>query len=343
MNVGNKVEYNENMNKKQQLINMLELNDDYLSGNVIAEELGITRAAVWKYIKQLQEDGYEIEAVTNRGYKLSDTNDVISEGVINKYLGTYADKIVLEVRAAVTSTNDVLKENAPNLPPWQTLVAMQQTAGKGRRGRSFYSPADTGFYLSILLKMDIRPEIATRFTTAAAVAACRAIENCTDAQPSIKWVNDVFADKHKVCGILTEASISVESGGLDWAVMGIGFNVYEPEGGFPKDISNIAGAISREKKKDLRSRIAADFIKNFYDICLNITDSNIAAEYKERSFMIGQEILVMRGDEQAEATAINIDDECRLVVRYTNGRIEALSSGEVSTRIPDMQESTYMS
>ena len=323
------------MNKRQHLIELLEMNDDdFLSGNAIAEELGITRAAVWKYIKQLQEDGYEIEAVTNRGYKLGDTNDVISENLIRKYLGEYANYFTLEVRAEVTSTNDVLKENASQLPCWQTLVAMKQTAGKGRRGRSFYSPSDTGFYLSILLKMDIGPEIATRFTTAAAVAACRAIENCTNARPAIKWVNDVFVDEHKVCGILTEASISVESGGLDWAVMGIGFNVYEPVGGFPDEIADVAGAISRVKYKDLRSRIAAEFMKNFYDLCQSISDDGMAAEYKKRSFMIGRDILVLRGDKQMEAVAVDIDDECRLIVRYADGREEALSSGEVSTKVP---------
>lgn len=322
------------MNKKQKLIELLETNDDgYLSGNVIAEELGITRAAVWKYVKQLQEEGYEIEAVTNRGYRLGDRNDVISEFLINKYLGAYADRFALEVRAEVTSTNDVLKDDASNLPPWKTLVAMQQTAGKGRRGRSFYSPADTGFYLSILLKMDIGPKIATRFTTAAAVAACRAIEICTDAQPAIKWVNDVFVDEHKVCGILTEASISVESGGLDWAIMGIGFNVYEPAGGFPKEISDVAGAISKTREKDLRSRLAAEFMRSFYDLCQDISGDGMAAEYKKRSFMIGRDILVLRGDKQIEAVAVDIDDECQLIVRYADGREEALSSGEVSTKV----------
>ena len=133
----------------------------------------------------------------------------------------------------VDSTNTYLKRLAPQLKaarseedaPWRAVIASSQQAGRGRMGRTFVSPAGTGVYLSVFLTPRLSARQAVRITTAAAVAACRAIEACTDREPEIKWVNDILIDGKKACGILTEASIDLESGGMDWAIMGIGFNV----------------------------------------------------------------------------------------------------------------------
>lgn len=320
------------MNTREQLADMLERSDgEYLSGNEIAGKLGITRAAVWKCIRQLQDAGYEIEAVRNRGYRLGGQHDVVSVNSICRYL-TFP--VPIEVRQSVTSTNDVLKRRAQELPDWYTLVSVEQTKGKGRRGRVFYSPADTGLYLSMLVRLDVPPEEATRITTVAAVAACRAIAGCTERKPGIKWVNDVFAGDRKVCGILTEATVSMETGSLDWAVMGIGFNVYEPAGGFPPELQGIAGSICTERRKDLRSRIAASFIQHFTLMCRNLTDPAIVQEYRERSIMQNRKINVIRnGEPDIPAVVEEIDDSCRLVVRLEDGTQKTLSSGEVSIRI----------
>ena len=321
------------MTTKEKLEEMLtESGNDYISGNAIAERLGITRAAVWKNILQLREEGYDIEAVTNRGYRLSDTNDVVSTESIRKYLGDEAGSYPLEVLKETVSTNSLMKERAESLPEWFTLIAGSQSGGRGRSGRSFYSPPGTGVYISIIQRPSIPADQATRITTAAAVAACRAIEECSDSKAVIKWVNDVFVNGKKVCGILTEASFNMESGTLDWAVMGIGFNVYEPEGGFPGEIARTAGPIVKEKQKDLRSRIAASFMKHFRLVCANLNKPDFYEEYRNRSFIIGRRINVLKGSETQPATAIEIDDECRLIVRYDNGREETLSSGEVSIR-----------
>ncbi|MBQ9030392.1 MAG: biotin--[Parasporobacterium sp.] len=331
------------MNTKDRLIGLLEEHDgEFLSGNEIAAEAGITRAGIWKCIKQLEEEGYQIEAVRNRGYRLGPANDAVSKLPVLKYLEAYQQKSGetlpftgdrLEVQKSVTSTNDVLKERASHLPGWYTVIAGNQTRGKGRRTRSFFSPPETGVYLSVLIKLPLPAETATRITTAAAVAACRAIEETTQAIPQIKWVNDVFVKGKKVCGILTEASISMESGGLEWAIMGIGFNVYEPEGGFPEELAGIAGAISEVRVRDLRSRIAAAFLIHFYQLCLDLTGASVAAEYRKRSFLPGKRINVIKGEQERPATAEEIDDECHLVVRYDDGTREVLSSGEVSIRM----------
>ena len=331
------------MNTKEKLARLLEESEGkFLSGSEIARKLGVTRAGIWKCIQQLEEEGYLIEAVRNRGYRLSDQNDVVSERCILNYLKEYEQEdettypfadAGIDVREEVTSTNDVLKERASSLPGWHCVIAGRQTRGKGRRTKSFYSPAGSGLYLSVLIRLPLPAEIATRITTASAVAACRAIEACTEAKPSIKWVNDVFVNGKKTCGILTEASISMESGALDWAVMGIGFNVYEPEDGFPEEIREIAGAITPSRSLNLRNQIAAAFLRHFYQICGKLESPALVEEYKAHSMMKGLLISVIKGDTSISAVAEDIDDDCRLIVRYPDGSREALSSGEVSIRM----------
>ena len=320
------------MNTKQQIAALLEQSEtEYLSGSAIAETLGLTRAAVWKCVKQLEAEGYDIES-TKKGYRLGENNDALSEGLIRKYLGNYAERMTLEVLSSVDSTNNYLKLKASKTPSWHAAIASQQTAGRGRMGRSFVSPANTGVYLSVLVRPDLPAREALKLTTASAVAACLAIEECTDSKAQIKWVNDVYVNGKKTCGILTEASIDLESGGLDWAVMGIGFNVYEPEGGFPEEIRSVAGAITEKRSRDLRSRIAASFLKHYYDIVEIGRLDGFAEEYKRRSFIIGERVNVLRGGSSRPAKALDIDDECRLIVEYEDGSKETLSSGEVSIR-----------
>lgn len=330
------------MNAKQQIAEILENSGtEYVSGSFIAEKLGITRAAVWKCIKQLETEGYEIES-TKKGYRLGSKNDALSRSLILKYLGEEASYYNIEVFDVIDSTNTYLKKKAPEYlaqagdpktAPWYAAIADRQDLGRGRMGRSFCSPAGSGIYLSVLFKPQLLAQQAVSMTTAAAVAACRAIEECTDSKPQIKWVNDIYIDGKKTCGILTEASVDLEGGGLDWAVIGIGFNVYMPEGGFPEEIKDIAGAIASERERDLRSRIAATFLSQLHAICKDLKASGFSKEYKERCFLIGKDINVIRDGKLIPATAYDLDDELHLLVRYENGTTEALNSGEVSVRV----------
>jgi BirA family biotin operon repressor/biotin-[acetyl-CoA-carboxylase] ligase len=184
------------------------------------------------------------------------------------------------------------------------------------------------------MRPDMQAFEATRITTAAAVAVCRAIEDLSSVKPEIKWVNDVFVNGKKVCGILTEASFSMESGTMEYVIPGIGINVYEPEGGFPPELQNIAGAIFTTRERDLRSRLTASFLGHFYDIASSL-DGGYIDEYRSRSFLIGKRITVIRGQNRTPALALDVDDSCHLVVRYDDGTVEALSSGEVSVRPED--------
>ena len=321
------------MTTKEQLSVLLENEEtSFLSGSLIAENLGLSRNAIWKNIKSLEADGYEIEALTNKGYKLSETNDVASENLIKKYLGDDEKFFNLEVLPNVASTNDYLKEKAGSLPEWSVVISREQSLGKGRLGRSFYSPSKTGLYLSVLLRPSFEAEKAVKITTAAAVSACLAIEEISDVKPEIKWVNDVFVEGKKVCGILTEAAFNMELGLLDWAIMGIGFNIYEPEEGFPEEIKDIAGPVLKAQKKDFKSMLTASFLKNFRHICQTIETETFSDEYKKRCFVIGRKINVIKGNAKIPATALDVDSECRLLVEYEDGKQELLSTGEVSIR-----------
>ena len=319
-------------NKDKLAALLLESGEEFLSGSVIAEELGISRAAVWKNIKYLEQDGYSIEGVNNKGYRLADDNDVVSPAFIEKYLGEKKDLFRAEVLESTVSTNTLLKSKADRLPDGAVIIAGNQTGGRGRAGRSFYSPSGTGIYLSVLLKRNIRFDDAGRLTCAAAAAACRAVEQCAQCSAGIKWVNDVFVNDKKVCGILTEASVNCETGVPDWIVTGIGFNVYEPEGGFPEEIAEVAGYISNKKQKDLRSRLAAAFILNFYDICEDLKSTALYEEYKARCFVPGRSVFVLSGGNKRPAEALDINEDFSLSVRYEDGSCEALNAGEVSIR-----------
>ena len=323
------------MDKKTELFNILDGAADFISGSELAERLQVTRASIWKYIKALQKEGYVIEAVTNRGYRLSSLSDVITAEGVLAALGPLREVFSLEVLSSCASTNLVLKEKAASLPELRTVIAGSQTAGRGRLGRSFHSPEGTGLYMSVLLRPQLPAEGATLITTAAAVAVCRAIEELGGGVPSIKWVNDVFVDGKKVCGILTEASFDMESGAIEHAILGVGINVAEPAGGFPEELRDIAGAAFPSRERDLRCRLAAAFLRHFYAIYTALPDRSFVAEYQKRSFLAGMDVNVLRGGESTPAKVLGVDDDCGLIVRYADGREETLTSGEVSVKPVD--------
>ncbi len=307
---------------------------EFYSGEELASRLNVSRTAVWKAVRQLESEGYEFDAVSGRGYSLRMTNDVLSQSGIEKYLGKNADQFDISVYKTVTSTNTVLKEMAASgAAEGRVIVAAGQTAGKGRMSRRFVSPSGTGLYLSILLRPAINADEALFITTAAAVAVARTVEEVSGKSAGIKWVNDVFMDGRKICGILTEASFDMESGRLEYAICGIGVNVTEPEGGFPEEIRDIAGAVFDEPPTgDVKNRIAAGIIEKFMEYYKCLPAHAFFEEYKNRSVTVGERITVLGRGEARKATAIAIDQSCRLVVRYEDGSEEALNSGEVSIR-----------
>lgn len=261
--------------------------------------------------------------------------DLLSCDGIRSFLSeSLRNEIKPEFYPITESTNTIIKDRASQGEgEGLFVVAGEQTAGKGRLGRSFYSPNDTGIYMSLLLKPSIKPEDAVLITTATAVSVCEALEATGVENPQIKWVNDVYVKGKKVCGILTEGSFNPQKGCLDYVVLGVGIDVYEPEGGFPEDIKDIAGALFNEKREDLRNRVAAEFLNSFMKYYKNIEEKSHCSEYSRRCFVIGKNITVIKNGEKTPAKALGIDENCGLLVEYKDGEKAILNSGEISIRL----------
>ena len=307
--------------------------DSYVSGEELARRLLVSRTAVWKSISKLREDGYEIESVPNRGYRLRSASDVLSVDGIVRYLRHRELKI--QVYKSISSTNTVLKGlAAEGAQAGLALVAGEQTAGRGRMGRSFYSPADSGLYLSLLLHPALPAAEAVRLTACAAVAVAESVEELSGRAAGIKWVNDVYIDGRKVCGILTEASLDCESGMMRYVVIGIGVNTHVPAGNFPEELQGIAGAaFGGEQIPELRCRLAAGILDRLMDYTAKPDDPAIFEAYKKRSFLLGQEINILYpGKAPVPAVAVGLDEDYSLLTRLGDGSVKKLSSGEVSVR-----------
>lgn len=266
------------------------------------------------------------------------SGDVLSAEVITGYLES-AETFRVEVRKTVTSTNTVLREMAAkscsgDVPEGLVLAAEEQSAGKGRLGRSFYSPGGHGVYFSLLLRPRLKACDAALITPAAAVAAALAIEAVTGARAGIKWVNDLFLNGKKVCGILTEATFSMGGGIVESAVLGVGINTTRPENGYPEGLDGAAALADRiAGKNNERSRLIAATLNKFWRYYKDLPARGFLDEYRARSVVLGQDIYVLSDGGKKRARALAIDDDCRLVVRYDNGGAAVLDSGEVSIAI----------
>lgn len=324
------------MSIKNKTLNILENNKgNFISGEELAKNLNVTRNSIWKAINSLKKDGYNISSVTNKGYCLSVSNNILSSESILKYLKN--DFFEIEVHKTINSTNTYVKELAVNgKKEGIVVIAEEQTSGRGRFSRKFYSPKGSGIYMSILLRPTLHASNSYLITSSAAVAICNAIDSISNKETNIKWVNDIYLDNKKVSGVLTEASLDFESGLIDFAVLGIGINVFKPEGGFDKEIENIATSIFDEetvKSGDIRSKLIAKILDNFLDFYKNIEDKNFLEAYKKKSLLINKEVNILSKNSTEKATVLDIDNECRLKVKLQDGSIKLLSSGEVSLKL----------
>lgn len=321
------------MGVKENLLALLnEKNGEYISGETAASSLGVSRTAIWKAIKTLQTQGYQIDAVTNKGYCLAKNTDVITSESVAFY--TKNKDVRIEVVPTIDSTNNAVKKRASEgEEQGLILIAKEQSLGKGRLGRSFYSPSDCGIYMSFLLKPTISATDAQLITTAAAVAVAKAIETVCGQYAQIKWVNDLFINNKKICGILTEASFNMENGALDWAVLGIGINAYAPPQGYPSELAQIVGSVLQTPQKDFRSKLAAYIIDEFMQLYKTLASKAYLEEYRSRSLVIGKRINIVKNNTHTPALATGIDDNCHLLVQYDDGTNDVLSTGEISIRL----------
>lgn len=313
------------MSLKNDILNTLQQKaGEYVSGQELAEKSGKTRAAVWKAIRQLEKAGYKIDAVTNKGYALTDDNDFLNEGRIKAAMN---HDIKVIHYSEIDSTNTQAKRLISGGETNETLLvtADRQTAGRGRQGKSFYSPSGTGIYMSLIMHPNTMLQNAVTATTAAAVAVCKAVERLTDIKPQIKWVNDVYCGEHKICGILTEAVSDFELGVVTSVIVGIGINIKTNH--FPDDVKN-AGALNADVKR-------ADLIGAVADELLNIALGDYSAfidYYRSHSMILGKNINFIENGKITPAMAVAIDETGGLVVKTADGEEKTLKSGEISIR-----------
>ena len=296
----------------------------YISGEQLAQTLGVSRAAIHKAAAALAAQGYALEAAPRRGYRLAGGDPFSREEV-----GEYPAPIHLYDQ--LESSNQTAKQLALSGAPHGTLVLTnQQSAGRGRMGRRFESPAGRGVYLSLVLRVNVPVRKALGVTISAAVAVARAVKKRCGLELSIKWVNDLYYQGKKVCGILTEAGTSVESGQLEWLVVGIGLNLTSTAADWPDELAQTAGSLFPGGPAPVsRAALAGDIARELLALCPAF---DCLDEYKARCFVPGHWVTVCTANETYAARAIAIDAEGRLVIEREGGRQEALQHGEVSIR-----------
>lgn len=320
---------------RDEVLTILKAQDGFLSGTEISRRLGVTRMAVSNAVKALRADGYEIESVTNRGYLLKKSAGKLTAGEIYAHLPESRRETV-RCFDLIDSTNSYLKREAVNgAPNGLCAIANEQTAGRGRSGRSFFSAADCGVYLSMLLRPHCLPQNAMTITAHTAVAVSLAIERACGIKTGIKWTNDIVLGARKLCGILTEITLEAETGLIDSVVIGIGVNVnYAPED-FPPEIRDVAGSVYSETgvRAD-RAKLAAELVLALDEMSEAWCRNPYAwlDQYRNLCVTTGKEVRVIRGDTERNAFALAVTDDFSLRVRYEDGAEEDLDSGEVSVR-----------
>lgn len=321
------------MSIKNEVLKILTENrDSSISGSEIAARLSVTRNAVWKSVKALQNEGFRIEGVNNRGYCLSGECENLFAPDIAAHLHTAEIGRTIEIFPTLDSTITYAKSPAAaKLPHGSAIFAETQTGGKGRLGRVFISPKG-GLYMSILLRPKLSSESVSLLTPLAAVAVARGIEAVADVKAEIKWVNDIFVAGKKICGILTEATTSVENGTVEFAVVGIGINVLAES--FSDGLGDIITSLKIETGKNFsRAKLAAEVMNAFEELYRALPSKAFLEEYSRRSNVLGREVTVSgMAHPPYTATSVRIDENARLVV-LAGGEEIVLNSGEVSVKL----------
>lgn len=330
----------------------------YLSGEELSGVYGVSRAAVWKAVKALREEGYMIEAVTNKGYMMPAEKNTVTEDSFryampaalrdDKDSGLRKSFIYKSLDSTNLEAKRLLLEGKAS--SGCAVIANHQTAGRGRLGRRFFSP-ENGLYLSIVITPDFDMRKSGLATVAAAAAVAESIENVCGQDTRIKWVNDIYIGNRKVCGILTEAMADFESGQIETLVIGIGINTSLD--GFPEYLRRTAGAVDLgaaaaggniPANTNAKSLLAAEIVRRTLAYIKQIHDPSpeFLALYRSKSLLLGKEIRVFKGkyrnDPNSELNGINakalaIDDSGGLEVLYADGTREILTTGEVTIRL----------
>jgi len=318
---------------REKVLLLLKNSNEYISGEELSRKMGMTRSAIWKYIKSLRSEGYQIDSVTNKGYKLIDSKNVMNAIELEDGLETkeFGRKIVF--LESVDSTNQEVKRLAVQDAPHGTVViAEQQLMGKGRLGRAWSSPAGTGMWFSILLRPQITPGEVAGITLATGLGVCKAIRHFTGLNALIKWPNDVIVGNKKICGILTE--MTAEADRIEYAVVGIGINVNITE--FDLEIRSKATSLALETGSEINRadlfKEVLKYVEEYIDKFLADREQGIIKEYTGLCATLGRQVTVTRGNNVLAGKAVSVDSFGNLNVKLDNGRVIAVNSGEVTVQ-----------
>lgn len=318
---------------KHKIIDRLHEEDGFISGEKLSEEFGLSRTAIWKHVNALREDGYEIESVTRRGYRLISSPDIINyDEVKGELTASLIGKKLIHFQS-VGSTNDKAKELAVKAEEGTVIVAEEQTSGKGRLGRSWSSPGRKGIYASIILKPDMEPFNAAKLTLLGAAAVALALEDC-GIESQIKWPNDIIINGKKAAGILTE--MSSELGIVNYIILGIGINVNQSVEELPPELVDRATSLMIAAGKAIqRKHLLAQVLNRLDELYAQFKEKGDIDQAldicRERSAVIGKDIIVVQGRKQRPGHAVSINHDGELMVRFDEG-LEQVISGEVSIR-----------
>ena len=307
-----------------------------LSGEEMSRALGVSRAAVWKAMESLRDEGYVISSAPRRGYALEGSPDRLSAGELAGALAGRRVGRALVCLETVDSTNNEVKRRAlAGAADGLAVVAEQQTGGRGRRGRSFVSPAGQGLYLSVLLRPRCPLEEVSALTAWTAVAVCNAVERVCGVRPGIKWPNDVILDGRKLCGILTELELEAESAALRHVVVGVGINLTQTAADFGPEVAPVAVSLAQALgRAPRRAEMAAAVLAALDELYAAFPAERAAwlERYRADCLTLGRTVRLLRAGGEEEAFAEAVDDTFALVVRRAAGSREAVASGEVSVR-----------
>ena len=317
---------------KEKILTMLRSRKDYVSGQQMCEELGVSRTAVWKVMNQLKEEGYVIEAVSNKGYVLRESPDSVTEYELQSLIPKESIINTIVYYPELDSTNNKAKELALENKENMLIVADTQHAGRGSKGRSWDSHKGSGIFMSFLLHPTIAPIHASRLTLIAALAVSKAIAEESNLEPMIKWPNDILLHQKKVCGILTEMSSEMDY--IHYVIVGIGINVHTCK--FSDELKDKATSIMLEGKTVKRSYLISrivEYFNRYYEEFLKTEDlSAFIEEYNSLLIHKDKRIQVLSLSSRQEGIARGIDATGSLLLERNDGSIKTVISGEVSLR-----------
>lgn len=322
------------MTPDAKILAALHAHPEGVSGAQLADQLDISRAAIWARIEELRKTGYEIEASPHFGYKLMDSPDALHADDLLARLGKV--RVVgrdIRVFEQTTSTNDVVEKFARDgVREGVVVFAESQTKGRGRMGRKWSSPTHKGLWFSVLLRPELRPQETTQLTVASATALRRAIESVVGLSAEIKWPNDLLIGGKKVAGILTEMSAEVDR--VRHIIIGIGVDVNQDASDFPAELRGIATSLKVAAGEAIsRAELATEMLReldaDYARICAHEFPA-LADEWETGCATIGRNVVVQMGPRLIRGCAEALDDDGALLVRTEHGHLERIIGGDVT-------------